>query len=694
MTSNTHSNTDKKRNRLADASSPYLLQHADNPVDWYPWGDEAFEKARKEDKPIFLSIGYSSCHWCHVMAHESFEDEATAKILNEHFICIKVDREERPGVDEIYMSAVMMMTGSGGWPLSVFLTPELEPFYGGTYFPPESRYGMPGFRDLLTQIASMWKNQRQELLDNSTKIMEAMESYQAAGEKATLDGDLLSTASRYLMRSMDPIWGGTGGAPKFPSASTVRILIRQYKATGDEEVLEALNLTLERMAYGGMYDQLGGGFHRYSVDERWLVPHFEKMLYDNAQLAQAYLEAWQVTGKPLYERIARETLDYLLRDMMEPKGGFHSAEDADSPGGEGAYYVWTPEEIEAIVAPEDVEEFKKIFGVTVMGNFEGKTILNVPKQVADSTDNIEERITALRGKYGDKLLETREKRPRPSRDDKILAAWNGMAISSLAKAAQVLGDEKYAEAARLTGEMILEKMRTDDGKLVRSRRGTSLSHAAYVDDYAEVINALVDLYETDFDPGWIGAAEELAEIMIADFYDNESEAFYFTNPDSHQDLIMRTRPFYDGPVPSGNAAAVEALLRLSLLTGKDDWRKPAESALAYNGASLKASPMAHMSMILAAWDYQQNKPFELAIVGDLSVESAREMLDLARVEFHPNKVLAALDPGSPKAAVARNRIPLLQDRVPVHNRPTAWLCRNFACKEPVTGADNLAKLLD
>ncbi|NQT92017.1 MAG: thioredoxin domain-containing protein, partial [Lentisphaerae bacterium] len=553
-------------NRLAGANSPYLLQHATNPVDWYPWGREAFEKAAAEDKPIFLSIGYSSCHWCHVMERESFENPEIAEVLNREFVSIKVDREERPDIDAVYMDAVQMMTGSGGWPLSVFLAPDQRPFFGGTYFPPEDRYGRPGFLRVLLNIAEIWREKRGEVMESADALTEALQRAPGTtAEAGALEGAVIRHTIAELGRSFDKRWGGFGSAPKFPSAGAVSLLLREHARSGDPSSLHMARHTLDRMAAGGMYDHVGGGFHRYSVDERWLVPHFEKMLYDNALLSRVYLDAFLLTDDAGYARVARETLDYVARDLSDPAGGFHSSEDADSEGVEGKFYVWGVPEIEKILG-DDAVAFMRRYGVSGKGNFEGENILHLADAVADPS------MTRML----DLLLQARALRVAPAKDDKVLASWNGLMISSFARGYEVLGERRFLDAATKAGRFLRLTLVEGD-ELRHAYRGGRAGGPAFLDDYAAVANAFVDLYEATFDLEWLYAAEKLAATMVTLFGDEEGG--FFMTSERHDTLVARRKPLVDGSVPSGNSLAAIVLVRLSSLTGRDDLRSSAESIL-------------------------------------------------------------------------------------------------------------------
>ena len=690
-------------NRLARETSPYLLQHAHNPVDWYPWGEEALNRARDENKPIFLSIGYSACHWCHVMERESFEDPEVAQILNANFVAIKVDREEHPDLDQIYMSAVQLMTGSGGWPLNVFLTPDLMPFYGGTYLPPEDRYGRPGFRRLLEHIAKLWREDPDDVLRDAEQLTRAIRdgAESRAAPSGVLDVTVLARAVEELEQDFDLAWGGFGQAPKFPPSGAIAVLLRQYLHTGQPKLLEMATTTLDRMAYGGMYDQLGGGFHRYATDEQWLVPHFEKMLYDNALLARAFLEAWQLTSQNLYRRIATETLDYVLRDMTDRHGGFHSAEDADSEGVEGKFYVWRPDEIKTVLGEEPGTLFCEYYGVTAGGNFEGGSILNVPRERSEFAR--EKRITSEELDAGlaqsrHRLRQARDGRVRPAKDDKVLAAWNGMMISALARGYQALGDERWLKAAERAADFVLTAM-VRDGLLLRTYRGQGSRGdegvsklPAYLDDYAEMANGLVDLYEATFDARWLEAADRLADRMVADFWDAEQGGFFYTSA-AHENLLVRTKPYYDGAVPSGNSTATLVLLRLSKLLDNSAYHQKAETVLSRAQDMMSAHPRAYLNLLCAA-DFYLHPPREIAIAGRPDGADTRRFVEIIHGRFMPNKVLALLEPGTPASAALEKRIPLLAGKRMISGKAAVYVCENYTCKRPVTDVAALERILE
>jgi len=663
-------------NRLSHEKSPYLLQHAHNPVDWYPWGPEAFEKARKEDKPIFLSIGYSTCHWCHVMERESFENEDIARVMNEHYVSIKVDREERPDVDQIYMNAVQGMTGSGGWPLSAFLTHELEPFWGGTYFPPESRWGRPGFKDILLEISKLWKADRKKVTESGKEVAAALKGKGRSSQQgAPLSEDTLRRAFMAFRDLYDPHHGGFGGAPKFPRSETISLLFRIHRRTGDKAAFAMGAHTLDRMARGGMYDHLGGGFHRYSTDEKWLVPHFEKMLYDNALLARAYLEAFQIERNPMWEGVARETLDYVLRDMTAPEGGFHSAEDADSEGVEGKFYVWTEDEIKGLLTTEEFKQVKDLLQVAPNGNFEGNTILTFK----DGADWALRSQAPLAGAMG-KLFDTRKKRIPPYKDDKVIASWNGLMIGSLAYAAQVLGHlpeaGKYLRAAKQAADFVLTRM-WDEKTLKRRYRDGDVRFDGSLDDYSFVIAGLIDLYETDFDPRWLQAALALQKRSDELFWDEKDGGYFFTVSDDPT-LIARSKDIYDGAVPSGNSVAALNLLRLYDFTLDAAFQAKAETIAKVFSDFVSSHPQASPALLMAV-DYATDASKEIVVAGDSQDPRRKEMLAAIHGLFLPNKVLAAT--GTQDASKI---IPLLEGKAPLQGKAALYLCENHACRKPET----------
>ena len=678
-------------NRLAQETSPYLLQHKNNPVDWYPWSEEAFEKARAEDKPVLLSVGYSACHWCHVMERESFEDEATAEIMNENFVNIKVDREERPDVDSIYMSAVQAMTHHGGWPMTVFMTPDGAPFYAGTYFPPVPSRGMPAFKQVLLNLAEAYKNRRDEVLKSAEGVREYLQAATSASvPQVGISEELFTRAASSLVGQIDHRFGGFGGAPKFPQAMNLEVLLRYYKRTNDRAPLTGLELTLRQMANGGIYDQLGGGFHRYSVDEYWLVPHFEKMLYDNALLARLYLEAYQATGDAFYRRIAEETLDYVARDMTAPEGGFYSAEDADSEGVEGKFYVWTPGEIEGALEPDEARLAIRFWDVTERGNFEGKNILYVPhppEAVAAefdiSTEELWEKIVVIR----QKLFAEREKRVRPGRDEKVLAAWNGLMLRAFAFAARVLEREDYRRIAEKNASFLLEKLRLD-GRLRRSYKDERPRFNGYLEDYACVADGLVALYEATFETRWLAEAKALADAILELFWDEQRAAFYDTSAD-HEELVTRPRDVYDSAAPSGNSVAVDVLLKLSVLLDREDYRRRAEAVLeGLSGAIARIS--GGFGRLLSALDFYMSTPYEVAVIGNPEAPDTKALLAAVYSAYLPNKVVAGRSESDEEAS---RLVPLLADRSVRDGRATAYVCVQYACQSPTTDAEELKRQL-
>jgi len=661
-------------NRLIHETSPYLLQHANNPVDWHAWGEEALELARAADKPILLSIGYSACHWCHVMEHESFENEAIAKLMNDNFINIKVDREERPDLDQVYMNAVQMMTGSGGWPMTVFLLPSGEPFYGGTYFPPEDRYGRPGFPRLLVTIAESYKAKRGEIHDNAQSLRQHLN--QKARSNADSDAvhlPLLDQASRGLSSRFDPREGGFGAAPKFPPSMTIEFLLRYHHRTGDAQALYMSTFTLDKMAYGGLYDQIGGGFHRYSTDDRWLVPHFEKMLYDNALLARVYLDAWRLTGKPLYRRITEEVLDFIVREMRDPNGGFYSTQDADSEGVEGKFYVWDLVEFKA-VAGADGELLARYLDVTGHGNWEEHNILNVPRW-PDTFSKLEkispEELQAKFEAARPALYAAREKRIHPGRDEKILTDWNGLALRAFADAAAYLGRDDYRQIAEANAEFIFKTL-WNDNRLLHSFKDGRARFNAYLDDYANVADGLVSLYQLTFEERWLKRAETLVDHMIEQFWDADSGGFYFTSSD-HEELISRTKDYFDNATPAGNSVAADVLVRLGALLGRSDLAQRAEKLFASTGALLAQYPSG-FGRLLEAIDFYLGPSKEIAVVGES--KDAHQFISAYRKRYLPRTVIAAGEAG---------RVGLLLNRPAIDGKATAYVCENMTCQRPVTG---------
>jgi hypothetical protein len=660
-------------NALAKETSPYLLQHAHNPVQWYPWSGEALSKAKEEDKPILLSIGYSACHWCHVMEQESFEDEETARLMNENFVNIKVDREERPDLDAIYMNAVQLMTGSGGWPMTLFLTPDQIPFYCGTYFPREDVHGMPSFRRVLVSVAQAYREKRELLYkDSETIVAELKKSNSLAAAQGELTSDLLETAASKLIASYDSRNGGFGQAPKFPPAMALHFLMRLYRRKGKGPYLDIVERTLTKMACGGIYDQLGGGFHRYSVDAQWLVPHFEKMLYDNALLSRAYLDAYLLTQNDLYRRIAQETLDYVAREMTSPEGGFYSSQDADSEGREGFFFLWSSAEVQSILG-EDAELFSRYYGIRPEGNFEGKNILWVPSP--------EERLSDIVARGRQALFKAREARIRPGRDEKVLTAWNAMMLQGFAEAANAFDREDYRQIALRNAEFLLSKL-LRAGRLLRSYMRGQARFNAYLEDYACLIDGLVSLYEATFDSRWVREAEGLAERMVQKFWDPEGGGFYFTSED-HESLIDRPKDFYDNATPSGNSAAARGLLRLWKLTGNSRWSQYAIAILEALADLLPRHPSA-FPHLLGALDFLLGPTKEIAIVGHPCAEDTKELLRAVFQGYSPNKVVSCGTDGG---------LFLLRNKPQIDGMATAYVCENFTCSPPVTSPKELGDRL-
>ena len=660
-------------NRLAAETSPYLLQHADNPVDWYAWGDEAFGRARDEDKPILLSIGYSACHWCHVMEHESFEDDAIARLMNEHFVCVKVDREERPDVDGLYMEAVVALTGHGGWPMTVFLTPDGRPFWGGTYFPPEPRFGMPSFRQVLLGISQAYAAQRGELDRQADVLTEAIREQAARPPSSEpLTSALLASAVSTLRRQFDEANGGFGGAPKFPPASTLEFLLRMHDGQGSDDALRMARLTFDRMAAGGMYDQLGGGFHRYSVDAVWLVPHFEKMLYDNALLASAYLHAWVVTDEESYRRVVEETLDYLVRDMRLPEGGFASAQDADTDGEEGLTYVWTPDEIHALLPREAADRVVRRFGVTSEGNFEGRSILHLDDESVD-----------VEREWLDRLLAARMERPQPLRDDKALAGWNGLALAAFAEAGRRLEREDYVRVARELAEFLLGPLTDERGRLLRTFRDGRAKIDGYLEDYANVASGLVELYFATGELRWLEEARRLTDLALELFADDANGGFFVTAADAADTLVARRKELDDNPTPSGSSMLAYVCLRLARIYGDDDLERRAAGALRLARPLVERAPGA-VGHVLCALDLYLSPPREVALVGE-----SPELRRAALAGLQPNSVFAFSRGLDDEAA---ERVPLLLGKDLVNGEPAVYVCERFACRAPVTRADDLARI--
>jgi len=681
----------KYRNRLIHETSPYLLQHAHNPVDWYPWGEGALSRAKKEDKPILLSIGYSSCHWCHVMEEESFENEAIAKIMNERFINIKVDREERPDLDELYMNAVQVITGSGGWPMTVFLTPDLIPFHAGTYFPPEDRGGMPGFPKILVVVSDYYRSHRDEVDRMVAQVKNALNQIVSIiPSQETMDAKVLTKAFETFESQFDLSYGGFGKGPKFPSSMTLSFLLRYWKRSSIKKSLEMVDVTLEKMANGGIYDHLGGGFHRYSVDERWLIPHFEKMLYDNALLSRTYFEAYQATRKERYRRVAEEILNYVLREMKSPEGGFYSTQDADSEGEEGKFYIWTRDQIKEVLGKENGNPFCAYYGVAPQGNFEGgSSVLNisstmekVSKLYGISIPDLEKLLEEGRKK----LFAEREKRVRPGRDEKILTSWNGLMISSFVDGFKVTENERYLDGAKKAARFILQEMRKD-GHLMRVFHQGKSQVKGYSEDYAFFIQALIDLYEATFEIGWLKEADDLNGRMIHQFWDERNGGFFFTGKENDL-LIARSKNPYDNVIPSSNSVALFNLVRLGYLTGEESLKQKAEQILHLFYKFLLEHPSGFPHM-LSGFSFFFD-PEEIGIIGSKNDLRTKSMLQEIYRAYLPNKILSLKDP---QELIEGNWFPFLKEK---ENQevPTTFVCKGFTCRPPVKDEKELKKILE
>jgi len=684
-------NPNRFTNRLVREKSPYLLQHAHNPVDWYPWGEEAFARARAENKPLFLSIGYSTCHWCHVMERESFEDPKLGVFLNRHFVCIKLDREERPDVDKIYMTFVQATTGAGGWPLNVFLTPDRKPFFGGTYFPPDSRYGRPGFLQLLTRIQELWETRREELLESATEAHTRLAQFSLADEAAGAPGsseETLRRAGEQLKRLHDPRHGGFGSAPKFPQPSQPRFLLRYAKRFGDAEAVGMVRHTCERMAAGGLYDQLGGGFARYSVDAEWLVPHFEKMLYDNAQLVQLYLDVHLVTGEMQFADVARGILGYVLRDMTDPGGGFYSAEDADSEGHEGKFYGWTRTELEKLLSPEEFNVAVRHFGISAEGNFvdhshpqplPNQNVLHVAEPPATAGDR------ELLRSAKEKMIAARNQRVRPHRDDKVLASWNGLMLGAMARAYAVLGDEIYRRAAERNFDFLWQHLWTPSaggGALYHRWREGERDQVELLEGYAFVLAGVRELYEATLEPGQLDFAIAVAESMLAKFYDSANGGFW-QSPATAGDLILRVKDDYDGAEPSGNSVAALALLQLGVTTGRKEFTAAAERTLRLFSSRMEQMPQA-VPFMLQALDFSLQEPKRVVVAGDPAATATRQLTHAVHSVYEPNKVV--LGNRGPVEELARS--------LPAKDGGLVYLCTGNACQAPTDDAATIRRLLE
>ena len=678
-------------NRLANETSPYLLQHAGNPVDWFPWGEEAFAKARAEDKPILLSIGYSACHWCHVMEHESFENESIAALMNENYVSIKVDREERPDLDEIYMNAVQMLTRRGGWPMTVFLTPEGKPFFGGTYYPPEDRQGMPGFPRVLQAVVEAYRNKPEDVAKNVDQIVAALDRMSVLSETDNeLAVEVVTRGAEGLTPAYDAANGGFGRAPKFPNAGVYNLFLRSYRLSGNERYKEMITETLRKIAQGGMYDQLGGGFHRYSVDDKWLVPHFEKMLYDNGQLAQVYAEAYRITKDGFFKRIVEETLDYVLREMCQPEGGFYSAQDADSEGEEGKFFVWSRDEVLDLLGKEHGDIFCRFYDVTDLGNFEGKNILHpilTVEQAAKYFSKEQEEIEAVLAEARARLLAEREKRIKPFRDEKVIVSWNGLMLSGVAAAYAVTGDARIREAGARTVDFIFTRM-FDNGLLLHTYKDGQAKLLGYLDDYAFLIAGLLDLFEATFETELLDRSAALARTMVEEFWDEENGGFFYTGK-SHEQLISRTKPGFDSSIPSGNSVAAQVLMRLYHYTGEQGLLDRAEKTLRLHYEVMAKEPFG-MSTMLAALDFHLSGPAEIVMVAGRDDADAGGIVQQVQDSYLPNKTLRWVSPDARLEEIS----PLLEGKSQIDGKPTVYVCRNFTCAPPVTDWEGLSPLLE
>ncbi len=691
-----------KHNRLIHEKSPYLLQHAENPVDWYAWEPEAFEKARKENKPIFLSIGYSTCHWCHVMAHESFEDPEVARLMNEVFVCIKVDREERPDIDNIYMRACQKMTGSGGWPLTILMTPDKKPFYADTYIPRESHHGRLGMLDLVPRIKEVWDTQHADILKLADQITASLNQLSQGSTGDELDKSTLKTAYEQLSSRFSEQYGGFGNAPKFPRPQNLLFLLRYWQSTNDEKALWMVVKTLQSMQEGGIYDHIGFGFHRYSTDSHWLVPHFEKMLYDQAMLAMAYIEAYQATGKKELRETAKKIFTYVLRDMTDSKGGFYSAEDADSEGVEGKFYVWTEDEIRKVLKGEEADLIINVYNIDKTGNFRdeasventGANILHLEKTLTEvafknktSVDELKERVEAAR----QKLFTARNKRIHPHKDDKILTDWNGLMIAALAKGAQVCNEPEYADAAKRAADFILTDMRRPDGRILHRYRDGHAAILANVDDYAFLIWGLLELYETVFDVHYLQTALNLNSEMIRYFWDEQNGGFYFTADDA-EELIVRQKDIYDGAIPSGNSVAVLNLFRLARITANSDLEDKANKIMLAFSKDVKSEPFGYTQMMVGL-DFGIGPSYEIVIVGNPEATDTKEMLNFLRKHFVPNKVVL-LRPSDQEEPDIIRLAKFTEYQSSFDGKATAYVCLDYACKMPTTDTEEMLKLLN
>jgi uncharacterized protein YyaL (SSP411 family) len=698
----TQPNQPPKYNRLVHESSPYLQQHATNPINWFPWGPEAFETAKKEGKPVFLSIGYSTCHWCHVMEHESFSDREVAGLLNKDFIAIKVDREERPDIDNVYMTVTQALTGSGGWPMTIFMTPDKKPFYAGTYFPKHQRWGRPGMMELLPKIAEAWQNDRQKVLTSADQITQHIVDLSAQQPGTRLDHRILDQARQFLGQAYDPVNGGFGKSPKFPSPHQLNFLLRRYYHAQDEQALAMVEKTLTQMRFGGIYDQLGFGFHRYATDAKWLVPHFEKMLYDQAMLIMAYTEAYQATGKAFYARVAREIITYVLRDMTSAEGGFYSAEDADSEGVEGKFYLWTPAEINTLLGAKEAGLFVNVFNIKAGGNFEeagpgtniDQNILHLRKPLSDVAGDmgISEQVLRRRLETSrQKLFDARKKRIHPFKDDKILTDWNGVMIAALARAGYVFDNHDCQVAASRAADFILQNLTTADGRLLKRYRQGKSGLAAHLNDYAFMVWGLIDLYQATYQVTYLSRAIALNDQMLVHFWDEKNGGLYITADDGEK-LLVRSKEIYDGAIPSGNSVAVYNLLRLAHMTGNTDYTEKAEAIIKALSDPVKIYPAGH-SQLMVALEFALNPNYEVVIVGDRQKQDTRLMLAALRRPFIPEKIVLFRPADKSTAGAITAIAPFTKSMAARNGQATAYVCQEFACKLPTTSIEQMLRNL-
>ena len=689
---NPNNQKEKYVNRLAKESSPYLLQHKNNPVDWYPWGQEAFDRAKELDRPIFLSIGYSTCHWCHVMEHESFEDEQVAQLLNENFISVKVDREERPEIDHVYMSVCQAMTGRGGWPLTIIMTPQKEPFFAGTYFPKSGRLGRPGMLELLPSIANAWKNKRTELVQSAQKVNEFLQNSNQKKQGEELDESILTDTFSQFVNRYDKVHGGFGTQPKFPSPHNLIYLLRYHHMTGDKTALMMVETTLQKMRLGGIFDHVGFGFHRYSTDKEWLVPHFEKMLYDQAMLTMAYAEAYQITKTPEYKQTAEEILTYVLRDMTDSRGGFYSAEDADSEGEEGLFYLWTIEELKSIFDESDVNFLIQLYSLNSQGNFKdeatgqfiGRNIFYLEEKI--NTNDESERLARIRNT----LFKHREKRIHPLKDDKILTDWNGLMIAAFAKAGMAFENPRYIDAAKNSTQFLLRNLTDDTGRLKKRYRNGNAGLDAHLDDYAFLIWGLLELYDATLDISYLSEAIQFSRIMVEDFM-NPDGGFYLGG-DNSEKLIVRAMTGYDGAIPSGNSVAVMNLLRITRITGEVKWAEMADQLFKVFSKEIENAPTGFTSM-LSAFLFESDSPKEIVIVGSMQDPIAQQAIKRLQTEYHPGNVILFKDTND-KMNQLNPIANWTNEHRPINDQTTFYVCEDFACKMPTTDLDQAFKLIN